>query len=180
MKWPKLSANSTHQYSFSDLRGPLPDRNVLFNEAEDPTALNDIAFTEDAILDSIDELSNNAAAGPDGFPAILLKRLKKVLAKPLYLLWRKSLDESTCPNKAKENSITPFHKGDSTAIAANYRPVALTSHLVKIFEKILRKHIVHHLESNNLFNHTQHGFRAGRSCLSQLIAHYDKILTLID
>ena len=58
--------------------------------------------------------------------------------------------------------------------------VALTSHLVKIFEKILRKHIVHHLESNNLFNHTQHGFRAGRSCLSQLIAHYDKILTLLD
>jgi len=172
----------SEQYSsvFSNPRGPLPDPNVLFNEAEDPTALNDIAFTEDAILDSIDELSNNAAAGPDGFPAILLKRLKKVLAKPLYLLWRKSLDESTCPNKAKENSITPFHKGDSTAIAANYRPVALTSHLVKIFEKILRKHIVHHLESNNLFNHTQHGFRAGRSCLSQLIAHYDKILTLLD
>ena len=102
-----MAKTLSKQYSsvFSDPRGPLPDPNVLFSEAEDPTALNDIAFTEDAILEYINELSNDAAAGLDGFPAILLKRLKKVLAKPLYLLWRKSLDESTCPNKAKENSI---------------------------------------------------------------------------
>ena len=36
------------------------------------------------------------------------------------------------------------------------------------------------METNNLFNAGQHGFRAGRSCLSQLIAHFDKILTLLE
>ena len=44
----------------------------------------------------------------------------------------------------------------------------------------MRKHVVSHLEKNNLFNNTQHGFRAGRSCLSQLLSHYDKILSLLD
>ena len=164
---------------FSIPREPLPDPFDIFNGA-DPTKLNDIDFTESDIIEAIDELSNNASAGPDGFPAILLKQLKTVLAKPLYLLWRHSLDDSICPMKAKENSITPIHKSESTAIAANYRPVALTSHLIKIFEKVLRKKIVEYLDANNLFNSTQHGFRAGRSCLSQLLAHYDKILTLLD
>ena len=54
--------------------------------------------------------------------------------------------------------------------------MALTSHLIRIFEKILKKRIVNFLESNNLFNPGQHGFRKGRSCLSKLLLHYDEIL----
>ena len=76
--------------------------------------------------------------------------------------------------------IFPIHKGNSTAEAANYRPIFLTSHPVKIVEKVLRKKIVSFLERNDLFNSSQHGFRTGRSCLSQLLAHYDKILSLLD
>ena len=33
-----------------------------------------------------------------------------------------------------------------------------------------------YLDEYNLFNNNQHGFRKGRSCLSQLLAHYDNIL----
>ena len=76
--------------------------------------------------------------------------------------------------------ITPIHKGESKSVAANYRPVALTSHLIKIFEKILRKNISEHMEKNDLFNKSQHGFRAGRSCLSQLLEQYDLILSMLD
>ena len=58
----------------------------------------------------------------------------------------------------------------------NYRPVALTSHLVKIFEKVIRNALVNFIEHNDLLNPNQHGFRAGRSCLSQLVQHYDRIV----
>ena len=122
----------------------------------------------------------NAAAGPDGFPAIFLKQCKHELATPIYNIWREYLDLSITPASQRSSNIVPIHKGDSTALAAHYRPVALTSHLVKIFEKIVRARIVSYLEENNLLNASQHDFRAGRSCLSQLIAHYDKILTLLD
>ena len=44
----------------------------------------------------------------------------------------------------------------------------------------MRKHIVKHLEQHNLLNPTQHGFRTGRSCLSQLLAHYDRVLSLLE
>ena len=36
------------------------------------------------------------------------------------------------------------------------------------------------MEKYNLFNTSQHGFRCGRSCLSQLLSHYDRILELLE
>ena len=39
--------------------------------------------------------------------------------------------------------------------------------------------MVSHIERNGLLNPNQHGFRAGRSCLSQLLQHYDLITELL-
>ena len=169
------------QYSsvFSTLREPLVDPALLFN-SEDTSSLTDIEFTTSDIMEAIDEISSNAAPGPDSFPAILLKQCKESLSVPLVTIWRECLDIGLTPALLKLSLIVPIHKGDLTAIAKNYRPVALTSHLVKIFEKVICKHIVRHLEDNNSFNPSQHGFRSGRSCLSQLLAHYDKILSQLE
>ena len=46
---------------------------------------------------------------------------------------------------------------------------------MKIFERIIRKKLVKHLEENNLLCNCQHGFRRGRSCLTQLLIHIDQI-----
>jgi hypothetical protein len=143
-------------------------------------SLSDIEFTKQDLIDAIDDISPNAAAGPDRFPAILLKKCKHALVKPLYMVWRKSLDESSVPSFEKHANITPIHKGGSRAVAKNYRPIALTSHLIKVFEKVIRKYIVAYIEENYLYNENQHGFRSGRSCLSQLLAHYDLITSLLE
>jgi hypothetical protein len=73
-----------------------------------------------------------------------------------------------------------WDNGGSKSEAANYRPVALTSHLIKIYEKILRSKLAAYLDSKNSLNKNQHGFRKGRSCLSQLLAHHDNIMNLIE
>jgi len=156
------------------------DPEQLFDLNSDPEKLTDIVFSPSDIIQAIEDISPNAAPGPDGFAAIFLRNCKEELATPLYHIWRKSLDETITPSSVKQSLICPIHKGDSTAMPKNYRPVALTSHLVKLFEKIVRKHIVDYLDQNNLFNPSQHGFRSGRSCLSQLIAHYDKVLSLLE
>ena len=142
--------------------------------------LLDIIFGENDIIEAIDDISPTAAAGPDGFPAILLKQCKEALSKPLFLLWRKFLDLGMTPESLKMGHIIPTHKGGSNGVASHYRPVALTSHIIKIFEKIVRKNIVDFMERHDLFNNNQHGFRMGRSCLSQLLSHYDKILSLLE
>ena len=112
-------------------------------------------------------------------PAILLKKCKTSLSYPLSLIWRKSLDTTTINDTQKSTNVIPIHKGGSKGVPKNYRPIALTSHLIKIFEKVVRNAIVTFLEENGLFNPSQHGFRFGRSCLSQLLEHYDKITRLL-
>ena len=121
----------------------------------------------------------NSAPGFDGFPAILLKKCKEELCAPLTYIWKESLREGSIPSTLKTAIITPIHKGGSKFSPERYRPVALTSHLIKIFEKIIKKKLVSFFEEYNLFNPGQHGFRKGRSCLSQLLIHFEDLLNIV-
>ena len=149
-------------------------------DSEVTSSLCDIEFTEQDIIDAIDELSNNATSGPDGISAVLLKACKKVLCKPLYILWRKCLDLGVTPESLKIAHITPIFKDGHQGVASNYRPIALTSHLIKIFEKVVRNNITKYLEDNHLFNTSQHGFRRRHSCLSQLLNHFENIISRLE
>ena len=51
---------------------------------------------------------------------------------------------------------------------------------MKTLERVLRKQIVRHLETNNLMDPDQHGSRQRRSCLSQLMEHHDEILKMME
>ena len=138
--------------------------------------LCDIAFTKSDIEKACLQLSSSSAAGPDGVPAVLLKTCRKQLSTPLYHLWRGSLDSGTIPAETLLVIICPVHKGGSRSVPKQYRPVALTSHLIKIFERVLRRALVAHIEQNNLLPDGQHGSRPLRSTLTQLLSHWDVIL----
>ena len=105
-----------------------------------------------------------------------IKNCKESLAKPIHLLWSRSMEKSDVPDFYKFSHVFPLHKKDSRAFAANYRPISLTSHVVKVFERVLRKKMVDYLELNDLICSKQHGFRSGRSCLTQLLHHFDDVL----
>ena len=62
----------------------------------------------------------------------------------------------------------------------NYRPVSLTSQCSKLLESIIRDALVSHLEENRLMTESQHGFRKGSSCLSNLLVFLDKATRWID
>ena len=76
--------------------------------------------------------------------------------------------------------IVPILESIDKSLPSNYRPIALTNHLTKIFESVLRKIIVKHMEENDLMNRTQHGFRKGHSTVTQILTHYDSILTMLE
>merc|ERR1712121_622994 len=56
-----------------------------------------------------------------------------------------------------------------------YRPVSLTSHVMKVFERVMKKKIIEHLEKKKKINDGQHGFVPGRSTQTQLLCHYKDI-----
>jgi len=165
---------------YPDLENALAKSRLYLDHASSkPTprpSLSDISFTTEDIIKAIDEVGRNSAVGPDKFPAAILKECKEQLATPLYIMWRLSLDSGEIPETFLRQSIVPIFKKGNKDDPANYRPVSLTSHLIKVFERVLRNGLVDFIESNNLLNANQHGFRKGRNCLSQLLHHYDDIL----
>ena len=160
-----LSKQYSSVFSVSSTEQPSITENSVVQ------SISDVSFTEHDIIAAIDELRNNSASGPDGISAIFLKKCKHSLATPLHRLWRDCLDRGITPSVLKAAHVIPVHKGGHQGVAANYRPIALTSHLIKVFEKVIRNKITKFLEGNNLFNSGQHRFRTGRSFLSQLLDH---------
>ena len=140
-------------------------------------SIQDIDFSESDIETACSELSNSSAAGADGVPASLLKTCRKELRKPLFILWKSSLKQGAIPHDLLLVLVCPVHKGGSRATPKNYRPVALTSHIMKVFERVVRKSLVKHLEDHGLLPDGQHGFRSFRSTLTQLLSYWDTILT---
>ncbi|KAK4324726.1 hypothetical protein Pmani_004649 [Petrolisthes manimaculis] len=131
----------------------------------------DIDLSEIDIEQSISSIRPQASLGPDGVPAILLKQCMKTLSTPIYILWRVSLHTRVIPPILKEGFITPIYKGGDRTEPKNYPPVTLTSHVIKVFEKMVVSKLNEYLDIHTLHNAKQHGFRHGRSCLSQLLQH---------
>ena len=179
-----MAENIGEQYetTWSKPIEPLADAGEMFpegeeiDEAAEGETVRDIDFSVDDIKEAMGELDETSASGPDHFPSIILKKCREYLAEPIYLIWRISLDNSEIPEIYKTANVAPIHKGGSKGEAKNYRPVALTSHVIKIFEKVVRKKIIEFLKRTGKLNDSQHGFRSGRSTLSQLLVHFDKIL----
>ena len=149
------------------------------NKVQD-AELSYFAFTPNDISEAIKELDPYSAA-PDGdIPAKIICDCRDSLSLPLWMLWKRSLDTGVIPTDLKLQYITPIYKKGNRTEAVNYRPVSLTSHIIKIFERVVRKHLVKHLEDNNILPDSQHGFRKGRSCLTQLIEHVDSVLKALN
>ena len=143
-------------------------------------SIPNIHFTYKDVIDAIDDLSTNASPWPDFFPAILLKKAKLTLCHPLESIFKSSLENGEVPDILKCAYVTPLFKSGIKSLPVSYRPVSLTSHLSKTFERIIRKSLVAFLEVNQKMNPAQHGFRNKRSCLSQLLEHYDTILKILE
>ena len=54
-------------------------------------------------------------------------------------------------------------------MAENYQPVSLTSMSCKLLDHIICKHLLDHLEKNNILTNLNHGFRSKYSCETQLL-----------
>ena len=144
------------------------------------SVLSDICITEAEVYDKLSALNPNKAPGPDHLHPLLLKNCASSLARPLFLLFVQSLGSGQLPQEWKQANVTPIFKKGSRTKANNYRPVSLTSQVVKILESIIRSRILQYLSDNNVINHYQHGFVSKKSCFTNLLETFEDWTLAID
>ena len=150
-----------------------------FAELTQERLLNVTIMTE-SVEEVLLALDPNKAEGPDGVETRILKECAEELAPKLQQIFRKSLDESVVPRQWKEAHVVPIHKGGSKAIMGNFRPVALTSSICKVLERIISAAILGFLTKNNLISPQQHGFVKGRSCQTNMMLCLERWTQMLD
>ena len=158
------------------------------NNVEPPTkdpitgidVLENVIMTEERIKYEIGRIHEYSAPGPDNVTNKTLIELTNEIAKPLAILFTKSMEQGKIPEDWRLSNVTPIYKGKgSKSQPGNYRPVGLTSCVCKLMEKVVNRELGKHLEKGVLSN-SQHGFRRGRSCQTNLVEFVDQVTEWVD
>ena len=177
---PKDKAESFNNY-FSSVFSEEDLSNIPSIQDEfTGTLLESINITKEVVLQMLMDLNPNKSPGPDGWHPYFLQQLANELAYPLSMIFQKSLNEKTLPDDWLKASITPIHKKGAKNLMSNYRPVSLTSVICKIFERIIRNHLLNHLVNNQLLADEQHGFVPQRTCITNLLSAFEDWSAMID
>ncbi|NQZ52356.1 MAG: hypothetical protein HRT95_19945, partial [Moritella sp.] len=131
----------------------------------------DIDFNPYRIKSILLKINPNKAQGPDEIHGSILKNCASTLAKPLSILFGKSYSSGHIPADLKLAHVVPIHKKGSKSNVENYRPISLTSIVMKTFEKIIREELM--LRCRHLLDERQHGFLPFKSCNTQMVEFCD-------
>ncbi|XP_062903643.1 uncharacterized protein LOC134346246 [Mobula hypostoma] len=86
-------------------------------------------------------VNQRKAAGPDNIPSRVLRGCADQLAEILTNIFNISLSSAIIPTCFKAATIVPMPKKSSASCLNDYRPVALTSIVMKCFERLIMRHI---------------------------------------
>ncbi len=100
-----------------------------------------ITVLEDEVRRELKRVNVRKAAGPDGITGRVLRSCADQLAGLFTSIFNESLATSVVPTSFKKSVIIPVPKNSKPSCLNDYRPVALTSTVMKVFERLLKKHI---------------------------------------
>lgn len=124
------------------------------------------------LLDVLTALStcNDTSPGPDGIPYAMLRHLPDDSLSFLLNIYNAMWRNGFIPPSWKASTIIPIPKpGKDPANPLHYRPIALTSCLIKVFEKMVNVRLVWFLEKHTHLSPVQYGFRRARSTTDALV-----------
>ena len=104
--------------------------------------------------------------------------MNRELSPSLCAIFKKIQQTCVYPKVWKCATIVPVHKKSSKIEVSNYRPVSLLSCVSKVFERCIYSSMYKFLRPK--FSDSQHGFRKGRSCITQLLHYLDLVFKGID
>ena len=119
---------------------------------------------------AIKRMKAKGAAGPDDIPPTFLKNLGEVALTELLGIMNQSFQTGIVPKTWRHALIIPILKnGKSASKMESYRPISLTSVVVKTLERLIMNRLYYEAETKEWISNKQAGFRAQRSCEDQVL-----------
>ncbi|XP_022161878.1 uncharacterized protein LOC111027769, partial [Myzus persicae] len=161
----KLESVNLFAKHFSSVYPPEPvTSNLQILDIQFFDLPNNCYFSANDVLLKLNTLENVSSIGPDGIPGYFLYKTRFIIFYPLWILFRRSHDDSTFPDMWKIGSITPILKSGCRTSVTNYRPISILGHNSKLFESLVLDAIQPSV--NLILANEQHGYRTGRSTVT--------------
>ena len=127
-----------------------------------------LPLTLQELDNALKKLKLKKSPGPDGITNEMLIHLDTTARLKLLEIFNLTWEEGRVPQMWKEATMIPIHKkGKDKRKSGSYRPISLTSCVVKTMERIVNRRLMHHLESEKILAQEQAGFRQFRSTEDQ-------------
>ena len=118
-------------------------------------------FEAAEVLEALSGAVPGKACGPDNIPTLILKKCSMALTIPLTIIFNQCLKLGIIPTLWKKSTIVPIPKVRNPTVQNHYRPIALTSNIMKTFERLIKIRLLAHCSSAMDIN--QFAYKEGRS-----------------
>jgi ribonuclease HI len=145
-------------------------KEVHFKEGlNEPFALHELKS-------AIRQCRKGSAPGTDQISYDMLKNLPGSSQKILLEFYNNLYCNESVMEEWKQSIVLPsLKKSKPSQDPLSYRPIALTSVMCKLMERLIANRLAWFMEYNNLFNSAQSGFRKRRSTIDHLVRLSDHI-----
>ena len=134
-----------------------------------PHESDDWTFTPADVEEQCTFQHTNSAPGCDAILPILLKHAGKSLYVALSGIFTYSWRYAVLPQQWTEANVMALYKGKGVrSEPASYRPISMTSIIIRTFEHLIHKRLSALLEKASFFHPLQFGFRKNHSTLDAI------------
>ena len=114
--------------------------------------------------------SASKATGLDPISYHMIRHFTESMNMVLLKFYQACWQSGQIPAAWKEALVVAIpKKGKPRNLPTSYRPIALTPHLGKLYERLIKDRLEHFLEKHSILPKCQAGFRKGRSCMEQVV-----------
>ena len=125
---------------------------------------NFVLVRERWVVRELEHLREDQATGPDGLPAVILRKCARQLSRFVTILIRMMLLLARWPDMWKIHRVCPLYKKGVVYKPANYRGLHITPVISKVAERVLKIPFGSYLEAVDGFGASQWAFRKARGC----------------